>query len=74
MAKIISKKMADIIHNRTGLSVEKIRNTPIEEVHEHIQRKIGHKLTYAKGERDLAGRGNVRIEGGKIAYPEDLRK
>ena len=73
MTDIIDQRMADLIHRSTGLTVEQIRNTPLEEVHAAIEKKIGHKLELGL-EPGKYSSGNMLIDMGRTISSEEIQK
>ncbi len=78
MSKSTEEKIAAIIKERVGLTIEEIRKMPFHEVLAEKKSRKNRKTASSVGIEDRAvchvsDNFDPRIEGGKIAYPEDLR-
>lgn len=73
MAHVFSDKMANIIRDATGMSVEEIRQADTEAVHCSIEQQIGHPLTYGY-EPGHETRGNVLIQAQRIIRPGEIER
>jgi len=73
MPMIIKRKMAEYIEKTVGLTMDKIEQTDIEEIHQHLERKAGHSFKIQK-ESGNSGRGNVLLHNDRIRTREDTQK
>ncbi len=73
MLHTISPKMAAGIERAVGMPIEDIRHKSLHEVHESIEKQIGHplKLGYEPGGY---ARGSMHIQFGRTITSEELEK
>ena len=71
MLKPFQPRTVAIIQRETGMSMDEIRQTPIEECDRRIEKRMGHRLTFGV-EPGHVPRGNALIQLGRIIWPDKV--
>ncbi len=73
MVHTIGSKMASGIERVVGISLDDIRHGRLDEIHESIERTIGHPLKLGP-EVGYCARGNMHIQVGRTISSERIEK